>query len=297
MANKQVRRLLLRTGVTILMLILLVTAAGCAEATTAESPEPPPPEAELPVTSTEPAVSVEQHSATLNGILDTDGGETCLFRFEYDIDSGEPYGFNTGWSGSLNTGEDFSKTITGLKADTTYYFRAQTRNSAGSSSGAELSFTSLSEQPPTAAELGLAVAREEIKAPDFALPTLEGSEVTLSDLQGKYVVLNFWATHCPPCVAEMEYFETVGKQHPDKLAILTVDIRESASKVSEFFGDGERSFIVALDNTGEVTSAYRIQYTPTTFFIDTDGNYCYKRVGAFISQQHFEDSVALLLNK
>ena len=107
-----------------------------------EAPEPPEPEPELSTVSTESADSVEQNSATLNGILDNDGGESCQFRFEYDIDSAEPYDFNTGWTGSFSTGEDFNDTISGLEPDTTYYFRAQTKNSAGSSSGAELSFTS-----------------------------------------------------------------------------------------------------------------------------------------------------------
>ena len=74
-----------------------------------------------------------------------------------------------------------------------------------------------------------------------------------------------------------------------------MDIRESESKVSEFFGDGERTFTVVLDKTGEVTSVYGIRYTPTTLFIDTEGYVFYAKIGAFASQQQFEDSVALLL--
>jgi peroxiredoxin len=153
------------------------------------------------------------------------------------------------------------------------------------------------EQTFTAEELGLIVLEEGIRPPDFTLPTLGGPEITLSDFQGSYVVLNFWSTNCPPCVAEMGYFEVVGKQHPDELAILTVDIRESDSKVSDFFGDGERSFIAALDKAGEVASTYGIRYTPTTFFIDTEGNVPYAKVGAFSSQQHFEESIALLMKE
>jgi peroxiredoxin len=153
------------------------------------------------------------------------------------------------------------------------------------------------EQTFTAEELGLIVLEEGIRPPDFTLPTLGGPEITLSDFQGSYVVLNFWSTNCPPCVAEMGYFEAVGKQYPEELAILTVDIRESDSKVSDFFGDGERSFIAALDKAGEVASTYGIRYTPTTFFIDTEGNVPYAKVGAFSSQQHFEESIALLMKE
>lgn len=125
-----------------------------------EAPEPPEPEPELSTVSTESAGSIEQNSATLSGILGSDGGESCQFRFEYDVDSAEPYDFNTGWAGSLSTGEDFSSIISGLEPDTTYYFRAQTKNSAGSSSGAELSFTSLPADliPPEAPASFSAVA-------------------------------------------------------------------------------------------------------------------------------------------
>ncbi len=151
------------------------------------------------------------------------------------------------------------------------------------------------EQSARARELGLIVVEERLAAPVFVLPTLEGPEITLSDLRGRFVVINFWATSCPPCIAEMAYFEAAVKEYPDELTILAVDIRESEAKVSEFFGDSERTFTVLLDLTGEVTSAYGIRYTPTTLFIDTKGNVPYAKIGAFASQQHFEDSVALLL--
>ncbi len=151
------------------------------------------------------------------------------------------------------------------------------------------------KQSAMARELGLIVLEESVKAPVFTLPTLEGSEITLSDLRGRFVVLNFWTTKCPPCVAEMDYFEAAARKYPDELTILTVDIRESESKVNEFFGDGERTFTVVLDKTGEVTYAYQIRYTPTTFFIDAEGSVPYAKVGAFASHEQFEDCVALLL--
>ena len=151
------------------------------------------------------------------------------------------------------------------------------------------------EQFNMARELGLIVLEESVKAPVFTLPTLDGSEITLSDLRGRFVVLNFWTTKCPPCVAEMDYFEAAARTYPDELTILTVDIRESESKVRDFFGDDEKTFTVVLDKTGEVTSAYGIRYTPTTLFIDTEGNVPYAKIGAFASQEQFEDCVALLL--
>lgn len=146
-------------------------------------------------------------------------------------------------------------------------------------------------------ELGLIPLEEEVTPPDFTLPALEGSDITLSELQGTYVLVNFWATHCPPCVAEMGYFEAVGSEHSEEVEIVAVDVQESASTVSEFLGGGETSFTVALDESAQVARAYGIRYTPTTIFIDAKGNAPYVKVGAFTSQEQLERSVALLLGE
>ena len=79
----------------------------------------------------------------LRGILTDDGGEDCQYRFEYDTDSGEPYAYNTGWTGSKIIGQSFSETE-GLSAGIRYYFRAQAKNSAGTGSGSEMLVDSIS---------------------------------------------------------------------------------------------------------------------------------------------------------
>lgn len=164
-----------------------------------------------------------------------------------------------------------------------------------SSDDSESSEAGASEPSPR--ELGLIVVEEEVGAPDFTLPTLEGPDITLSDLKGTCVVLNFWSTGCPPCVAEMGYFEVVGREHSEELEIVAIDIGESASRVSEFLGGGETSFTVALDESARVARTYGIRYTPTTIFIDAEGNIPYAKVGAFARQRQLEDSIALLLEQ
>ena|GEM_PF-1393261 len=100
---------------------------------------------EPPIVSTSPATSVGesdgQPTATLNGVITDDEGEPCQYRFEYDTDSGEPYTYNTTWTGGKITGEFFSENIPGLEEETTYYFRAQAKNIAGTGNGTELTFT------------------------------------------------------------------------------------------------------------------------------------------------------------
>ena len=154
----------------------------------------------------------------------------------------------------------------------------------------------VSDSPSSAEELGLIEIEEETAAPDFTLPTMTGAEITLSELHGTAVVLNFWAVKCPPCTEEMPYFDTVAKQYADEATIIAVNVLESASKVQQFFGDSEVHFTVALDGSGQVTSSYGIRFTPTTFFIDSQGLVRYAKVGPFASEQELEASMDMLLN-
>lgn len=142
-------------------------------------------------------------------------------------------------------------------------------------------------------ELGLIPV--EVAAPDFTLPTMTDAEVTLSELQGMPVLLNFWHKGCPPCLGELHYFDAVAKQYPDTITIVAIDIRDSLPQIKQFFGDTEISFIVALDKNTEVASSYAIRYTPTTFFIDSEGIIRYVKVGAFASKEELQASTDELL--
>jgi peroxiredoxin len=118
------------------------------------------------------------------------------------------------------------------------------------------------------------------QAPDFTLGTMTGTEITLSELRGTPVVLNFWDTHCPPCQNQLVYLEEAAIQSDGEIAIITVDIGDPLSRIKQFFGDYKLHFTVALDKDAQVSYKYNVRYTPTTFFIDSNGVIRAIKIGA-----------------
>ncbi len=118
-------------------------------------------------------------------------------------------------------------------------------------------------------------------APDFTLTDLEGNSVTLSDFRGKAVFINFWATWCPPCRAEMPEIEAVYQEYKSKdVVVIGVDLLEAESEVRQFVQQGGYSWIFVIDTTGEVTNDYGITAIPTSFFLDKEGIIRAVKVGA-----------------
>lgn len=109
-------------------------------------------------------------------------------------------------------------------------------------------------------------------APAFDLVSLTGERIRLSDLQGKPVVLNFWATWCDPCRAEMPDFQSVYQQYRDQgLQLYAINLGESAVAVEHFLRQISVDLPVLLDLNDKAQEAYRILPIPTTFFIDSTG--------------------------
>lgn len=110
-------------------------------------------------------------------------------------------------------------------------------------------------------------------APDFALRDLDGTIIKLSDYLGeKSVVLNFWATWCAPCKAEMPDLEEIYLEYGDRLVVLGVDIQEPLREITEFLMEEIHvTYPILLDSEGLVTLGYNIFAQPTTFFIDEAG--------------------------
>lgn len=126
----------------------------------------------------------------------------------------------------------------------------------------------------------------KIALPDFTLTDLEGNSVSLKDFRGKNVYLNFWASWCPPCKAEMPdieklYQETKGTD----LVILAVNIGEDKKTVAKFIGENKYNFKVLLDANSSVAQAYGISSIPVSIFIDKEGNMVNSQVGALSYEQ------------
>ncbi len=111
-------------------------------------------------------------------------------------------------------------------------------------------------------------------APDFSLKSIEGDKLDLKSVIGKnkVTILNFWATWCPPCRAEIpEFVEFAEKYQSERVALVAVNIQEEPKQVSSFVQKAGMNFPVLLDQSGKVAQVYQIYAIPTTFFIDDSG--------------------------
>jgi cytochrome c biogenesis protein CcmG, thiol:disulfide interchange protein DsbE len=108
-------------------------------------------------------------------------------------------------------------------------------------------------------------------APDFTLTALVGSQVRLADLRGRPVVLNFWATWCPPCRAEMPQLEAASRRYSDQVAVIGVNQVEPAGTVQVFANEVGLTYPIPLDSSGTASRLYGVRSLPTTFFIDREG--------------------------
>lgn len=117
--------------------------------------------------------------------------------------------------------------------------------------------------------------KEKVKAPDFTVLDMNGNSVKLSDLLGKPIVLNFWASWCTPCKTEMpefnEVYEDLGKDITFMMVNLVDGKRETKETGAQYITEQGFSFPVYFDTEQEGANAYGIRSIPTTIFIDKDG--------------------------
>ncbi len=111
-------------------------------------------------------------------------------------------------------------------------------------------------------------------APDFELKTPTGENVKLADLRGQAVLVNLWATWCPPCRAEMQTIEKVYRDYKDQgFTVLAVNMthQDNPLAVVPFTEKLRLTFPILLDETGMVANAYQLQSLPSSYFIRRDG--------------------------
>jgi thiol-disulfide isomerase/thioredoxin len=132
---------------------------------------------------------------------------------------------------------------------------------------------------PTAQERDTAkVQVDTVAAPDFTLENVRGGSTSLGQLRGKVVLVNFWASWCPPCREELPSMERLVKSFPkDQLTLLAINLdKQSAAS----FKNSSPSFEILLDPAGQVQRRYGVVQLPTTFVIDGQGIVRERIVGA-----------------
>lgn len=120
------------------------------------------------------------------------------------------------------------------------------------------------------------------KAPEFILKDIYGNSHALSSLKGKVVLLNFWATWCPPCKAEMPSFNRLYREmRPRGLEIIAVSNDNAISYVKEYLTKNSFDFRVLWDENKNITKKYKVFTVPTTFLIDKQGIIVEKFLGEY----------------
>lgn len=134
-------------------------------------------------------------------------------------------------------------------------------------------------------------ARVGAEVPDFQLQRLDGSTLTLSELRGKAVMIDFWDTWCPPCRAAMPHLQEISEEYANDLVIVGVAFgRQGRDAVAKFVQDNGLTFEFVLANQKVLTDFGGLPSIPTTFLVDRDGKVVRKWVGGQ-SKQAYEAAV------
>ena len=129
-----------------------------------------------------------------------------------------------------------------------------------------------SSESNTSPEVEITEVVEGGKAPDFSVAMLNGEVFTLSKHKGKVVFLNFWATWCPPCIAEMPAIQELSEKYENEVVFIGVDVAEDSLKVQDFIDREGYTYNIGLDSYGDlIRDVYPTDGIPYTIVIDADG--------------------------
>jgi peroxiredoxin len=131
-----------------------------------------------------------------------------------------------------------------------------------------------------AAEQRLSAIPDRPQAPDFALKDIDGKTHRLSDYRGRLVIVNFWATWCPPCRKEMpsmqRAWETIEREG---IAMLAVNVGEDEDTIFAFTANYPVEFPLLMDRDSKVVQQWPVRGLPTTFVVDPQGRLAYRAIG------------------
>ena len=128
----------------------------------------------------------------------------------------------------------------------------------------------------------LTATSEPLPAPDFTLPDSAAKKYSLKDYRGKVIMLNFWATWCPPCRREIPSMERLYEKYKGKdFVVLALNQMEGEDQVFAFTGDigVDLTFPILFDKESSVSRTYGVQGLPTTYIIDKKGNLRFRAIG------------------
>jgi peroxiredoxin len=138
-------------------------------------------------------------------------------------------------------------------------------------------------------ELDLIKPSKTKLAEDFALPTPDGGSFKLSAQRGKVVLVNFWATWCPPCLEEMPAMERLWRRHKDAgFVLVAISLDADPKKVPPFVSARKFSFPIALDPKMAVAEKYGVRALPSSFMVDREGT----MTGVALGPRHWDDASA-----
>jgi DsbE subfamily thiol:disulfide oxidoreductase len=133
----------------------------------------------------------------------------------------------------------------------------------------------ISYAEPQKTETGVTIGKT---APAFTLSSLDGKTIEVGREKRPYV-LNFWATWCPPCRAEIPELDEFARKYNGKIEFYAINLQESDEKVLNFLKPNNYNLPVLLDNSGTVAQTFRVTAIPTTIVVDAQGTICYRKTG------------------